>query len=150
MEAFTNKFGNNPFEIAHQKNILIVAEPLGNIHGYYSDMLGQKIIHVNDSLNPLIMDYVTSYLLIGNEYLKGFASRFFIQKSFNLWTPIERKAHQMAQRLMKHNCNAVLERLTHDEMLEITTMLDRVWYKDTLYSEKDVFGKMEYVSSKFL
>lgn len=153
MKALAKKiksmFGNNPFEIAHQKNILVVAEPLGNIHGYYSDLLGQRIIHVNDGLHPTVMEYVATYLL-GNEFIDGFKGKFYIQKSFDLWTPIERKAHKLATTMLENNRNTVLEHLTHDELLEITAMLDKVWFKDTLYCNYDSKGKLEYVLSKFL
>lgn len=138
----------NPFEVAHERNILIIAEPLGNIHGYYSELMDQKIIHVNDNLHPLIMDYVTTYLLMGNEFLKGFHTKFFIQKSFRLWTPVERKAHRLANAIMKHQCNTVLERLTNDDISDIAQMLDRVWSKDPNFAHMSSKEKMEYVKNK--
>lgn len=40
----------DPFEIARQRNIIVVYEPLGSVRGYYSKSLRQKFIHINQEL----------------------------------------------------------------------------------------------------
>ena len=41
----------NPFEIARQKNIIILFESLGSVRGYYNFCFRKKFIHINDSLS---------------------------------------------------------------------------------------------------
>ena len=41
----------NPFDIANQKNIIVVTENLGSIRGYYCATHKQKVIHINQNLN---------------------------------------------------------------------------------------------------
>lgn len=40
----------DPFEIAEQRNIIVLFEPLGSIRGYYSKSLRQRFIHINQDL----------------------------------------------------------------------------------------------------
>ena len=40
----------DPFEIAVQRDIIVLYEPLGSIRGYYSKSLHQKFIHINQDL----------------------------------------------------------------------------------------------------
>ena len=42
---------SNPFEIAANKGIVILIEPLGMIRGYYSKALRTKFIHINCNLD---------------------------------------------------------------------------------------------------
>ena len=53
----------DPFEIAKQNNIFIINEPLGNIYGYYENQLGQKFIHLNNTLPMYYQKYVVAHLL---------------------------------------------------------------------------------------
>ena len=41
----------DPFEIAEQRNIIVLFEPLGSIRGYYSKSLRQRFIHINQELS---------------------------------------------------------------------------------------------------
>lgn len=41
---------DNPFEIAQEKNILVLYEELGGINGYFNKVLRQKQIHINRNL----------------------------------------------------------------------------------------------------
>lgn len=41
----------DPFEIARQKNIIVIYEPLGRINGFYSKSFRQQFIHINSSLD---------------------------------------------------------------------------------------------------
>ncbi len=42
---------NNPFEIAENKGIIVLMEPLGSIRGYYSKALRTKFIHINENMD---------------------------------------------------------------------------------------------------
>lgn len=42
---------NNPFEIAENKGIVVLMEPLGSIRGYYSKALKTKFIHINENMD---------------------------------------------------------------------------------------------------
>ena len=41
----------DPFEIARQKDIILLYEPLGNINGFYSKTLRKQFIHINQDLD---------------------------------------------------------------------------------------------------
>ena len=41
---------HNSYEIAKANKIIVVAEPLGKMNGYYNKAFGQKFIHINDKL----------------------------------------------------------------------------------------------------
>lgn len=53
----------NPFDIAKQKNILIIKENLGTIRGYYNMPLRQKQIHLNENLNEFEMRFTCAHEL---------------------------------------------------------------------------------------
>lgn len=51
VEALCKKYDTrNPFEIAHQKKIMVIHEPLGSINGYYNRCYRQSFIHINSDL----------------------------------------------------------------------------------------------------
>lgn len=52
----------NPYEIAKAKGIVIVAEQLGAIHGYYNNQFKNQI-HINESLPIDIRRYILACLL---------------------------------------------------------------------------------------
>ena len=52
-----------PFKFAKDNNILIIAEPLGSIYGYYNKCLNQKFIHINSELPFWIQNFTTAYQL---------------------------------------------------------------------------------------
>lgn len=53
----------NPYEIAKTNRIVVILEPLGNIHGYYNKAHGQRFIHINDRLPIEERPCVVSHLL---------------------------------------------------------------------------------------
>lgn len=53
----------DPFEIARQKNIIVLFEPLGFIRGYYNFCYRQKFIHINDSLLRPQMQFTAAHEL---------------------------------------------------------------------------------------
>ena len=51
-DAIVKKYKTrNPFDIANEKNILIIYEPLGSIFGYYNRCYKQNFIHINQELD---------------------------------------------------------------------------------------------------
>lgn len=42
---------NDPFQIAKEKNIVVIEENLGEIYGYYNRYKRIRMIHINDSLS---------------------------------------------------------------------------------------------------
>ena len=42
----------DPFEIARQRDVIVLRESLGGIHGYYAKTHKHKVIHINQALNP--------------------------------------------------------------------------------------------------
>lgn len=50
-EKICKQYGSrDPFDIAAQRNIIVLYEQLGSIRGYYSKSLRQKFIHINQDL----------------------------------------------------------------------------------------------------
>ena len=61
-EVYSKYKTRNPYEIAKINDIVIVAEPLGTIHGYYDNRF-KNLIHINDSLPVDLRRYVVAALL---------------------------------------------------------------------------------------
>lgn len=70
----------NPFNIAKQKNILIIKENLGTINGYYNMPLRQKQIHLNENLNEFDMRFTCAHEL-GHALLHPKANTPFLLSS---------------------------------------------------------------------
>lgn len=76
----------DPYIIAKENNILIVAEPLAKIGGYYNKVMNQKFIHINDGLPEHFQKYIVAFLLRSalhrpNEML--FLTRDQVQREMN-------------------------------------------------------------------
>lgn len=56
---------NDPYQIAKDNEIVIVSEPLANIHGYYNNVSGQKFIHVSETIPKYFRRFVVAHLLYG-------------------------------------------------------------------------------------
>lgn len=54
---------SNPFEIAANKGIVILIEPLGMIRGYYSKALRTKFIHINCDLDEYQQKFTCAHEL---------------------------------------------------------------------------------------
>lgn len=64
VEKLNQNYGTrNPFEIARQKNIIVLTEYLGNIRGYYCITHRQKVIHINQTLNEQQQFYTCAHEL---------------------------------------------------------------------------------------
>ena len=53
----------NPYEIARKENIIVVFEPLGNIYGYYNNVLGIRFIHINENVQEHLQRDIVECLL---------------------------------------------------------------------------------------
>lgn len=64
VEKLSQKYGTrNPFDIARQKNIIILTENLGSIRGFYCVTHRQKVIHINECLNEQEQFYTCAHEL---------------------------------------------------------------------------------------
>lgn len=54
---------NNPYTIARLEQITVMDEPLGNIYGYYHEVDGNKIIHINEDVPEYFHKYLVAHLL---------------------------------------------------------------------------------------
>lgn len=53
----------NPYTIARLENIIILEGELGDLYGYYHEVLGKKIIHMHEDLPDYFHRYVVAHLL---------------------------------------------------------------------------------------
>lgn len=64
VEKMIRKHGtNNPFEIASQKGIVLLFEPLGGIYGYHHTFRRIQIIHINSELDEPTQRFVCAHEL---------------------------------------------------------------------------------------
>lgn len=91
---------NNPFEIAAQKNILVLFEPLGNILGYYTNYKRVPIIHINQNSNEKEQTYTCCHEL-GHHFIHPKVNTPFLRKNtlFSI-DRIEREANEFAVELL--------------------------------------------------
>lgn len=54
----------DPISVCKQHNILIIAENLGNVCGFYQNAYGQPTIHINMNCPPKHQNYTIEYLLL--------------------------------------------------------------------------------------
>lgn len=124
----------NPYEIARKENIVVVIEELGNVFGYYNQVMGQKFIHVNESLPAYFQSYVVAHMLYaaftnneGMQFLKEKAAAKFIES--------EKAANQFAIYLAfgELDLNESLSQrmkeygLTDADMIDLSHRLKRIW-----------------------
>jgi Zn-dependent peptidase ImmA (M78 family) len=91
---------NDPYEIASQKNILVLPEPLGETLGYFNTYKRIKIIHINAGLDETIQKFVCSHEL-GHGILHPKENTPFLKKNtFFSTDKIEREANTFAVELL--------------------------------------------------
>lgn len=88
---------NDPYQIAKDNGIMVIVEPLANIHGYYNNVLGKKFIHVNDMLPEYFRRFVVAHMLYGATY-KPNEMMFLREKS--TFTKTEVAANKFASELL--------------------------------------------------
>ena len=53
----------DPIQVCNHHNILIIAENLGNVCGFYCKTYGQPTIHINSNCSKKHQQYTIEYLL---------------------------------------------------------------------------------------
>lgn len=91
---------NNPFEIASQKNILVLYEPLGGIMGYFNTYKRIPMIHINCELDEPDQLFTCSHEL-GHSILHPKVNTPFLKRNtlFSI-DRIEREANKFAVELL--------------------------------------------------
>ncbi|QIZ69063.1 ImmA/IrrE family metallo-endopeptidase [Geobacillus subterraneus] len=90
----------NPFEIASQKGIVLLFEPLGGIYGYHHTFRRIQIIHINDELDEPTQRFVCAHEL-GHAVLHPELSTSFLRKNtLFCMDKVEREANEFAVELL--------------------------------------------------
>lgn len=92
---------NNPFEIAEQRNILVLFERLGsNIWGYFSNAHRIPIIHINEALNEFDRTFTAAHEL-GHSFLHAKLNTPFLRRNTLISVDrIEQEANRFALKLL--------------------------------------------------
>jgi len=95
------KYGtSNPFKLADLLGIVLVFEPLGSIHGYYSRSHRMKVIHINENL-PYNKQFLTCAHELGHAILHPDENTAFLKKNTLFSTDkIEIEANTFAVELL--------------------------------------------------
>jgi len=81
----------HPYEIAKaNKIIVVVAEPLGKINGYYNRAFGQRFIHVNDKLPEHRQHHVVNHIL--RKALKNQDGTYLLMDSGKSYTILHKES----------------------------------------------------------
>ncbi|TCJ87998.1 UNVERIFIED_ORG: Zn-dependent peptidase ImmA (M78 family) [Anoxybacillus amylolyticus] len=101
VEKMIRKHGtNNPFEIASQKGIVLLFEPLGGIYGYHHTFRRIQIIHINSELDEYTKRFVCAHEL-GHAVLHPELSTSFLRKNtLFCMDKVEREANEFAVELL--------------------------------------------------
>lgn len=95
------KYGtNDPYEIASQKNIIVLFEELGDMLGYYNTSRRQRMIHINRNSTSQVQRFTCAHEL-GHMMLHPNINTLFLRKH-TLYSidRIEREANQFAVELL--------------------------------------------------
>lgn len=94
---------NNPFEIAAQKNIMVLFSDLGETFGFFFSERRVKFIHINSALDDSLKRFVCAHEL-GHCILHPKLNTSFMQKNtFFSVDRIEKEANIFAVKLLVHN-----------------------------------------------
>lgn len=99
---------SDPFEIAEQLGIVVIFEPLGSIHGYYSRSHRTKVIHINENL-PCEKQLITGAHELGHAILHPGENTAFLKSSTYFPTSkIEQEANEfMLALLFNKGCEVI-------------------------------------------
>lgn len=91
---------NNPFEIAAQKNVMVLYEQLGDILGYFNTYKRISMIHINSESGEMEQRYTCAHEL-GHCILHPKVNTPFLKKNTLLSVDrIEREANKFAVELL--------------------------------------------------
>lgn len=113
-----------PYQMTKQHDVFIIGEPLGDFHGYYNNIDGQKIIHVNTRVPQPFQKYVVAFLLYGainkpNEIL-------YLKKTNQEYTAHELKAALFALKLLTNDLLSDFAKSCKSDQEQIKDLLNRV------------------------
>lgn len=138
VEALCKKHDTrNPFEIARQKKIMVIHEPLGSINGYYNRCYRQSFIHINSDLEREQQLFTCAHEL-GHAVLHPKANAPFLRaNTFFSINKLEIEANKFAVNLLVQD-EAIIE-LSEFSVPEIACILgsgeDLVLYKYQLLKD---------------
>lgn len=118
------------YNLAKQHGVLIIGEPLGDFHGYYSQIDGQKIIHVNTRVPKPFQKYVVAFLLYGA------ANRpeepLYLKKTNQIYSEREREAALFTLELLFNTLPYEYVRACESDKIQIKDALKRLFVQDVL------------------
>lgn len=100
IKLIKNCNSNDPFEIAKQRGIIVLHEPLGSVLGYYNSYKRIQFIHINNSIPKGLEKFVCAHEL-GHAMLHRGANTPFLKKNtFFSIDKIELEANTFAVELL--------------------------------------------------
>lgn len=137
VEKMIRKHGtNNPFEIASQKGIVLLFEPLGGIYGYHHTFRRIQIIHINSELDEPMQRFVCAHEL-GHAVLHPELSTSFLRKNtLFCMDKVEREANEFAVELLLPDDCIYTYRNTDMTIYEVATTYGIP--KEVVYLKKEL------------
>lgn len=106
----------NPFELCDCLNIPILYEPLGNIKGFFQNILNTPIIHLNSNLNEHEVNCVVSHELGHAVLHKDLNVCFLKHYTFSVTDKYENEANKFTAELL-------IEDSSLTDILEINNLI---------------------------
>lgn len=106
----------NPFELCDCLNIPILYEPLGNIKGFFQNILNTPIIHLNSNLNEHEVNCVLSHELGHAVLHKDLNVCFLKHYTFSITDKYENEANKFTTELLIEDSSLI-------DILEINNLI---------------------------
>lgn len=106
----------NPFELCDCLNIPILYEPLGNIKGFFQNILNTPIIHLNSNLNEHEVNCVLSHELGHAVLHKDINVCFLKHYTFSITDKYENEANKFTAELLIEDSSLI-------DILEINNLI---------------------------
>ncbi|MBZ6007286.1 ImmA/IrrE family metallo-endopeptidase [Paraclostridium bifermentans] len=106
----------NPFELCDCLNIPILYEPLGNIKGFFQNILNTPIIHLNSNLNEHEVNCVLSHELGHAVLHKDLNVCFLKHYTFSVTDKYENEANKFTTELLIEDSSLI-------DILEINNLI---------------------------
>lgn len=106
----------NPFELCDCLNIPILYEPLGNIKGFFQNILNTPIIHLNSNLNEHEVNCVLSHELGHAVLHKDLNVCFLKHYTFSVTDKYENEANKFTAELLIEDSSLI-------DILEINNLI---------------------------
>lgn len=96
-----SKYGTNcPYDIASQRNTLVLFEMLGEMLGYYNTYRRTKMIHINSGASKGEQRFTCAHELAHSILHPGVSTPFLRRNTLQSVDKIERQANQFAVELL--------------------------------------------------